>query len=193
MSEDSGPIPNWDASGHLPLFVGNPVARGGSPYATGLIDLTLRFGTTNSRRRLLEGFLAFRASLHSAGVQRGFQWIDGSFVEDPSHHPREPKDIDVVTFFYLPTDFTQRDFMDRHGDLFKPPLTKERFRVDSYPVVLDTSDLSLLVSHTVYWNRLWSHGRQSQPKGYLQVDLSDSDDAAAKAVLANPADQGVPE
>ena len=193
MSEDSGPIPNWDASGHLPLFVGNPVARGGAPYATGVIDFALRFGTTNSRRRLLEGFLAFRASLRSAGVQRGFQWVDGSFVEDPAHHVREPNDIDVVTFFHLPADSTQKDFMDGHGDLFMASLTKERFGIDSYPVVLDPSDLSLLVSHAVYWNRLWSHGRQSQPKGYLEVDLSDNDDAAVKAMLADPADQGVPE
>lgn len=193
MTGNSGPIPDWDASGHLPLFVGDPVARGGSPYAIGLVDFALRFGTTPSRRKLLSGFFDFRSLLHNAGIQQGFQWVDGSFVEDPDHRTDEPSDIDVVTFFHLPTGSTQAGIMNQHGDLFAPDLTKQRFGVDSYPVVLDPANLSLLVRNTVYWNRLWSHGRQLQPKGYIEVDLSDSDDAAAKAVLAHPADPGASE
>jgi hypothetical protein len=31
------------------------------------------------------------------GFNRGFQWLDGSFVEN-----KDPRDLDVVTFLYRP-------------------------------------------------------------------------------------------
>ena len=38
----------------------------------------------------------YRAALRAVGFDRGFQWLDGSFVED-----RVPKDLDVVSFTYI--------------------------------------------------------------------------------------------
>ena len=49
----------------------------------------------------MAGFLDFRALLHSLGINTGFQWLDGSFMENVELlEQRAPKDIDVVTLSY---------------------------------------------------------------------------------------------
>lgn len=103
MNDMTGSIPSWDHAGQLPPFGGSPIsADQRSPYRVGLTDLALRFGDSTARRNLLSGLLDYRAVLHAAGLQEGFQWIDGSFIEDTTFHSGgEPGDIDVVTFFRL--------------------------------------------------------------------------------------------
>ncbi|MBW7864315.1 MAG: hypothetical protein H3C30_07875 [Candidatus Hydrogenedentes bacterium] len=101
---DTVAIPEWNPSGVMPPIQSTaPTAMERSPYPVSLTDFVLRFSTTNKCRAILSGLLGFRAALHSAGLTEGFQWIDGSFIENIEEiESREPADVDVVTFFHLP-------------------------------------------------------------------------------------------
>jgi hypothetical protein len=96
-------IPDWLPTGVLPPI--NPVSPttvDRSPYRVTLTDLVLRFNTSSERREILTGLLSFRKALHGLGLNSGFQWLDGSFLEDiVTTDSRPPRDIDVVTFYHL--------------------------------------------------------------------------------------------
>ena len=52
---------------------------------------------------ILDGFLRFRELLTQAGFVSGFQWVDGSFLENVEMlENRPPNDLDVVTFYIPP-------------------------------------------------------------------------------------------
>ena len=91
---------------------------------------------------------------------------------------REPRDIDVVSFIRLPTEGTRADLSQFVGEA-----AKSQYRVDSYFVDVDTGNMAYLLRRIAYWNGLWSHSRQSEWKGYVEIDLSDSEDAEARAAL----------
>jgi hypothetical protein len=62
-------------------------------------EVVLRYGVTAERAAILTGLLDYRAALRNVGIMDGFQWLDGSFVEDvEAIRSRPPSDIDVVTF-----------------------------------------------------------------------------------------------
>lgn len=185
-------IPKWNAQGVLPPNDPiNPTSAERSPYTVSLTDFVLHFGTTDKRQAILQGLLDFRAALHAAGLGNGFQWVDGSFLEDiKTIENREPADMDVVTFFHLPQGQTQQSFASAHPDIFIHADTKQRFHVDAYFVPLDDNPPAHLVERSAYWYSLWSHRRNGQWKGYLQIDLSPTDDATAKAELQNAAGEG---
>ena len=146
--------------------------------------MVLRFGDTGDRRKLLRGLLDYRAALHAADLRVGFQWVNGSFVEDTAQHAqREPNDIDLVTFLQLPDERTQAQWFQDNPSLFDPRTSKDRYGTDAYIVVLDRGSLPSLVRESAYWNSLWSHDKSRQWKGYLEIDLSDHEDAAATAAL----------
>lgn len=185
-------IPAWNAQGVLPPNDPvNPTSAERSPYTVSLGDLVLRFGTSPKRRDILIGLFDFRASLHATGLSQGFQWVDGSFLEDiETIESRTPADMDVVTFFHLPEGQTQRSFASNHPSLFNHADIKNRFHVDAYFVPLDDNPPAYLVERSAYWYSLWSHRRSGQWKGYLQIDLSPIDDAKAKAELQKATEQG---
>ena len=81
---NAGRIPDWGYSGFLPPFLDNPASPSDrSPYRASLGETLVRFGSANAARRgLMAGLLNFRAALHRAGAVKGFQWINGSFVEN---------------------------------------------------------------------------------------------------------------
>lgn len=190
MTLSSEPIPDWEPSGLLPPFVGEAVSpTGRSPYHVSLIDLILRFGGTDHRRRILRGLLDYRALLHQSGLVDGFQWINGSFVEEKERHSgRPPKDVDVVTFCHLPNGQTQEELDKSNPDLFNHPVIKEQYKVDTYPVFLDSGNLLWLIERVTYWSSVWAHTENRQWKGYLEIDLTDSEDQAARSVLEEVAD-----
>jgi hypothetical protein len=96
-----------------------PTAMKRSPYIVTLSELVECFATTPARCRILKGFLAYRAALHALGLLEGFQWIDGSFVEEIEVlEERDPNDIDVVTFYKLPSDETQATLFNKNPILF---------------------------------------------------------------------------
>ncbi len=175
------PIPNWDVSGVLPAsYEGEPA----SPYAVSLLDIVQRFSVSEERRRLLMGLLNFRAELHSAGLEQGFQWVDGSFVEHIEEiDDRSPRDIDVVTFFYIPNNHTQETIVRQFPNIFNHTGIKDTHKIDSYFVPLNQISPENLISLSMYWNSLWSHNRDNYWKGYLQVGLGRHEDSEARVEL----------
>ena len=120
MTASFGTGLSWNANGFLPPYLGHPASSARrSPYAVSITDIVSRFGDTPMRRQILSGFLDFRSALHRAELVQGFQWVNGSFVTDiTTIEGREPRDIDVVTFFHLPTGYTQDAFHRAYSDLF---------------------------------------------------------------------------
>jgi len=90
------------SSGMVAVCIDELVRCYRSPYVVGLLDVVERFATTPERIRILDGLLRFRADLHQTGIVSGFQWLDGSFMEQVEileHRP--PRDLDVVNFLDL--------------------------------------------------------------------------------------------
>jgi len=191
-------LPSWNSLGLIPpIDEQQPASIERSPYTVLLTDFVLRFGQTQPRRMVLDGFLKYRAALHAAGLVSGFQWVDGSFLENvEAIETRAPNDIDVVTFFDLPAGKSQMDIQQQFYDLF--PATrgahqklKDTYFVDAYYEHLGKAP-SRLVRQSSYWYSMWSHRRNQAWKGYVQIDLAPTDDAVASAQLDNLARQGVP-
>jgi hypothetical protein len=176
-------IPAWNGLGLLPpIDTELPTHPQRSPYPVTLLDVVMRFSTTAERRRVLAGFLDYRAALHQTGIVEGFQWLDGSFMEEVEIlERRAPRDIDVVTFFCTPADFapSDADFAALDHDA-----AKALFYVDSYMVGLNELSPNALVVQSAYWYSMWSHRRNQAWKGFLQIDLAACDDVQAKQWLA---------
>jgi hypothetical protein len=179
-------IPPFTLSGVLPPFVGtDPMARAArAPYQTDILDLVQRFATTPERVLILQGYLEHRAALNGLGFERGFQWCDGSFVED-----KVPQDLDIVTFFHRPTGATAQaqfeQLVQRNLGLFTPQLTKHTYHCDAYFVDLSMPP-ELIVARSHYWFGGFTHRRITlEWKGIVEVPLMPlADDAPATAYLA---------
>jgi len=183
-------IPAFNISGVLPPFdvaVGPASPTAMSPYPVPMTDVVRRFATTTERVAMVSGLMDYRESLISAGIDDGFQWLDGSFVEDVENlRARPPGDVDVVTFAHRPTAHSSVDawnvFVSVNTDLFDPRVNKSRYRCDAYFIDLNLGP-KILVNSTRYWFGLFSHQRATALwKGMLQVPLQ-SDDAAARMIL----------
>jgi hypothetical protein len=175
------PVPAFSISGVLPPFVGEHGPGGAptdlTPYAATAVDVIERFATTNKRIGILRGWLEHRRSLRAAGFDKGFQWLDGSFVED-----KEPNDLDIVSFLRRPTDAATAALlgarMVAHAGLFQREVVKADHQLDAFFVDID-GDPETLVDHTRYWLGLFSHRRtDAMWKGMVQVRLEE-DEAAA--------------
>ena len=115
---------------------------------------------------------------------RGFQWIDGSFVENvESLRARAPEDIDVVTFYYVPDGHTEETLYNENMQIFDGDAAMDKYSLDSYLVALNPENMEDVVSLSAYWYGVWSHTRRGQWKGYLQIDLASAYDADARAEL----------
>lgn len=171
-------IPEWNSQGLLPpTDPAAPTSAERSPYCVTLLDVITRFATSGERRRILRGWLDFRAALHGMGLTQGFQWLNGSFMEQVEvlEH-RAPQDLDIVTFVHLPDTFAptaeQMAALDHDA-------AKASFWVDSYIVEINQLEPGNLVRKAAYWYSLWSHRRNQAWKGYLQVDLQPNQDRQA--------------
>ena len=141
----------------------------------------MRFSTSPERRAILKGYLGYRAQLHRIGFANGFQWIDGSFLENvETIECRVPQDIDIVSFVHTPggLNLTEEDVQ-----LFDPAVTKPRFHVDAYVIEMNQVTPRELASWSAYWYSVWSHRRTHVWKGFLQVELAPIEDAEALAWL----------
>lgn len=180
-------IPAWNVAGLLPPIrpgvAGHDFDR--SPYEVVLADLVDRFSTSPERIAILEGFLKLRAQLHSSGLVSGFQWVDGSFLEQIEIlESRSPKDIDVVTFFDLPAGLSETDVVNLNAALFDHDRVKATYKVDHYQFVLGKAVDAFQIRLISYWYSMWSHRRDGLWKGFLQVDLDPTQDAYALQTLA---------
>lgn len=186
MTSGSTSLPAWSSAGVLPPI--RPSAPGHSadrsPYGVGLAALVDRFAVSPERRAVLDGLLRFRAALHAAGLTTGFQWLDGSFLEQVElTERRPPRDMDVVTFFEMPLGQDQRTLAQRHGSLFDQKHAKVRYAMDAYFAELGQPMDEWQVKTITYWYSLWSHRRDGLWKGFVQVDLDPSQDVDARAIL----------
>jgi hypothetical protein len=186
-------IPAWNAVGVLPPIrpgkPGNDPDR--SPYKAGLYQLAEHFTSTPERLEIINGLLAYRKALHGAGIVTGFQWLDGSFMEQvEALESRPPNDIDVVTFFTIPEGASQQTLVRDYGELFNQAKAKEKFRVDAYPFILGEPTTPYRVKLVSYWYSMWSHRRNGQWKGFIQVDLDPVEDLAAQKVLEVKGQEG---
>lgn len=183
-------IPEFNERGVLPSMMpehGEQKARR-APYASDMLTICKRFGYTSQRRKILCGLLNLRQKLRELGVSSGFQWLDGSFVEDvEALRGRPPADIDVVTFCAF-NEHDQNELIRRAPQLFVPPLPKEKYHVDHFIVQTDAGTASanagkILVEYAAYWYSMWAHQRVTlRLKGFVSVPL-DSNDSAARGWL----------
>jgi hypothetical protein len=181
------PIPDFNDDGVLPPHNGNPEARADmSPFPVTTLEICQKLGTTPERRTILSGFLQFRASLARIGVTTGFQWLDGSFVEDIERlESRAPNDLDVVTFYHPAPATTIQPPTGLLDILTNRDKTKQQFHVDHLAVSL-ASPAQVIVDSTRYWCGLFSHQRETGIwKGILRIDLNTvAEDTAATQHLA---------
>ena len=189
-------IPAWNANGVIPpVSFTAPTSAERSPYAVSLPEFVLRFASSAKRQQILSGYLRYRGCLHAVGLTAGFQWLDGSFLENiETTETRDPNDLDVVTFYSLPVGVTQQQLQTQAPDLFpmtagERTLIKSSFLVDPFLISLG-SRAPLLVWQCTYWYSMWSHRRDSTWKGYLQIDLDPAEDALAAIQLSAPAIPG---
>jgi hypothetical protein len=175
-------IPTWTPRGVLPpVNAVQATSAERSPYQVKLLDVVMRFATSAQRCRILKGFLEYRGALHAMGLQLGFQWLDGSFAEHVELlEQRAPNDIDVVSFVHIPMSFSPTP---AQSDVLDHAHAKATYLVDSYFVELNLLPLDNLVKKSTYWYSMWSHRRNQDWKGYLQLDLAPADDAAAGSWL----------
>jgi hypothetical protein len=179
-------IPPFAHDGVLPPFLGESFAERAlaSPYKATTVELVERFATSPERIAILRGFLRYRADLRAFGFMAGFQWLDGSFLEEIDK-VRAPRDLDLVTFAFPPTFTTPQELeeaAERFAHLFDSSETKTRYICDAYFVELDSAP-EFLVSMTRYWFGLFSHRRvDMQWKGMLELPLMslDEDEEAVK-------------
>ncbi|MBK1735978.1 hypothetical protein CKO15_11965 [Halorhodospira abdelmalekii] len=171
-------IPDWTAEGALPpLDAHNPTSTTRSPYQASLIDLVQRFGTSQERIRILDGLLRYRQGLHDVGLTRGFQWLDGSYLEDiEALEMRPPNDIDVVSFIEFPDAANQKEILGQFNDVVgmhpdARAAIKEHYHVDAYFVPMNVIPPDRLVERSSYWYSIWSHRRDETWKGFVQVSL----------------------
>ena len=180
-------IPAFNHSYVLPPFEGEHLTRArSSPYEVTATELTHRFAASARRRLILDGLLRYRGELRSLGFVRGFQWLDGSFVEDvEAREDRAPNDVDLVTFAHPPAGMTHaqiNEMLSTRSDLFDRERCKKGFLCDAFLVNLTRSP-ERLVDDARYWYGLYSHRRgDALWKGLLQLPL-DSDDDAARLML----------
>jgi hypothetical protein len=180
-------IPPFNTSLVLPPFTGDDPGQRAtmSPYKTDVLTVVRRFATTQPRGALLSGLLDYRKALRSAGVVSGFQWIDGSFVENVEiTRGRPPGDIDLVTFAPAPdmgknaTDEEFNAWVEQFGWLFDPDQAKAQYGCEAFFIdILKRPDL--LIDDTRYWFGLFSHQRATSLwKGMIQVPMKSNDDEA---------------
>ena len=187
-----GDIPSFTTSGALPPFLGgNPAIHATmSPYQTTLLKLVDRFATSIPRKEILSGYLAHRAALLNLGIT-GFQWLDGSFLEDiEALEGRAPGDMDTVTFVWRPASLVNDQaawnaVVAANLPLFVPAQAKVQYRTDPYFVETQHHPVAV-IQQTAYWFGLFSHQRvTSLWKGMLMIPLDAAqDDGAALTLLA---------
>jgi hypothetical protein len=179
-------IPKWNMEGILPpIWPGEDGSSPNrSPYPSKSTEVVDTFAVSVSRKNILQGLLDYRKALYDAGILQGFQWLDGSFLEDvESHEGRSPNDIDVVTYFHLPAHETQRSLYQKAPHLFDHGSVKATYKVDSFYGILGDAMAEHHVHQVSYWYSMWSHNRNRTWKGFVRIDLNPAEDLNARQVL----------
>jgi len=181
-------IPNWNAVGVIPPiwpgYPGHSPVR--SPYPASPLDVAQEFGASSERLKILDGWLRHRKEIHTAGIASGFQWLDGSFLENiEANENRSPKDIDVVTWFELPVGMAESDFHNAHPEMFDSTYTKPNYFVDAYGFPLGNRMGDMDIELVTYWYSMWAHRRDFTWKGFVRVEMNPAADQAAQSFIAS--------
>lgn len=180
-------IPAWTMAGILPpIRPGQPGhSADRSPYGASLSEVVERFSTSSQRIAILKGLFAYRSAFHQLGIVTGFQWLNGSFMQDvEAQESRPPNDIDAVTYFYMPSGETQATLFAKAGQLFDNRHVKASYLVDAYPSVLGERTEDRHVRQISYWYSMWSHQRDRMWKGFVQISLDPMQDKEAEHVFS---------
>lgn len=173
-------IPSFGSGDVLPPFVGqSAVGYPRSPYEATIETFVDHFCTSAARANVLRGLLDYRQALRDAGFAVGFQWLDGSFVENCELvRGRAPDDIDVVSFLEGPSGGLDTCIARYGMTLLNSDWTKATYRCDSYIVDLDGEPSSVALL-SAYWIGVFSHQRDTfRWKGLVQVRFDESDSTA---------------
>lgn len=183
-------IPSLNLSGVLPPFISSDptISAEMAPYKTNLTEIVSTFANTPERVVIIQGLLNYRQMLRNAGIVDGFQWLDGSYVENcEQNRGRPPRDIDVVTFAQRPQNHAD-DIMwgtfviNNQGNIFNRNTIKQLYKCDAFYEDLNLPS-SAIVSRARFWFGLFSHQRSTFLwKGLLEIPLT-ADDAAATSLL----------
>lgn len=167
------PIPAFDHSFVLPPHTGDPTDRNGlSPFACTTVELVRRFATSKERKEILGKFLQFRAELQNRGLHVGYQWLDGSFLEDvETCESRPPRDLDLLTIFWSYDSTFLNQLVADLPAFLNPAISKRDFQLDHFPVMADESPQAT-VENTRYWIQLFTHRRDGVWKGMLRIELN---------------------
>lgn len=179
-------IPAWNNAAMLPpIRPGQPGhSTDRSPYHVTLTDVVERFATSPERIRILRGLIAYRTALAQTIIVGGFQWLDGSFMEHKEALEGEaPNDVDVVTFYELTDGKNQAELETTNPALFDQFFLKSTYSVDAYTHQTGLSLQSYDVRQISYWYSMWSHRRNGIWKGFVQVELSPTEDQLATSLL----------
>lgn len=179
-------IPAFTIDGVIPPYIGanGPGGVRGqmTPYEASPLEVVTRFATTDRRREILGHWLEHRQMMRALGIDTGFQWLDGSFVED-----KEPNDLDIVTFFRRPlsaqTAVEVTQLMQANPETFRRPAIRTARRLDAMFVDLNGSSEGI-IDATRYWCGLFSHRRVDNLwKGMVKVPLNAPDEDLAVLFL----------
>lgn len=179
----------WNEQGFIsPIGVEPTSKKDRSPYKISLLDFYKRFVKVSpERKKLLDGLIAFRSEMHSLGVTEGFQWIDGSFLENIEKiENRSPNDIDTVVFVEGYSTDNVEGIIQFISD---KRAIKEQFNIDFYHEWITELTPRQLVDVSVYWYGMWSHTRNQQWKGFIQIDLNPDEDEQLQRYLKEGDDE----
>lgn len=179
-------IPAFDHNFVLPPHLGNPTALDQiSPYKCTTLDLCKTFAISADRIEILKGFLRFREQLTKLGLVNGFQWLDGSFLEDvETRENRPPNDLDMVTVYWGYNLAFQQQLIVDFPDFVDVRLSKSNYKLDHYPFDAQHSPINT-VEYTRYWIQLFSHNRDAVWKGMLHVELNTPNEDQEALIFLN--------
>ena len=150
-----------------------------------MVDFAERFGDSPARLTLIEALRRLRYELRAIGVTEWFQWVDGSFVENALlTHGHEPRDIDLVTFDYLPSGWRPDEFQQQRPEVFNWQRRHDEFSLDCYFVPLNGDSIDDVFEAFRYWRNWWSHAREGDEKGFIRLDNIPEEDEALGSWLS---------
>jgi len=168
------PIPDFDHNNVLPPHLGNPTVKEHlSPYFATTLELVQKYSTSKERIDILRKFISFRERMIANNIVHGFQWLDGSFLQNiEKSEIRAPNDLDLVTFYKGLSEVELRRVRAEFPEFVSSELSKRNYMLDHYGVDYAFSP-DVTVEQTRYWLQLFSHRRVDMVwKGMLRVELN---------------------
>lgn len=169
------PIPDFDHNNVLPPFInGRPgILTNHSPYICTIQEFCEKFATTEVRIELLTKFVEFRLKVHESEITSGFQWVDGSFLEDKEKAlNKDPNDIDVATFFQVSSPNTEDKIKNEFPEFINRGLAKDNYMLDNLLIHITPLAPYDLIRNTNFISKLFSYSRRGVHKGMVEIHLN---------------------